>query len=750
MQQIHAQQFAPELGFKDIANALWRRKVMIVLIFIASLCIAYYANTKMKTRWKATAQMIVIQRAATITSSTEASYTAPLVESADTQVEMIQTGSMLQRTMDWLRNESFNKRQTLEQLGITDVNELESQFPTLLTVTVPKDTNLLVLNATGPTAEQATMLANATCKAFVEWKKDIAQASVREMVNNLDERAKRANQQMLDAEQAETNFKHNRQLVDVPSQLKVALDQYLQHDVEVVGLKQELGSEGERSKALESQLKDINGAIRSGTGIRDDSLVQGLQKQLNDLEIEKADAELKYTPEYPGILPDLNARIKDVQTRLSKAISGTLDNKRPSLQAQNELNQNYKQSQVTMAFTQAKLVAAVALRDQYKRPLSSIPETSMEYARVARKADMARQLSSSLQSSLNAVKLNKDAVDGNVRITSPAVAPDQPYYPIKSRNLLLGGILGLTIAIPLALLLEGTNGLTRNSSEVRRLAQGTVIGVLPRMSRTQARQLEDGVAPPFAREVFSLARANFGMATRAHLKDDPWKNRVILVTSAVPGEGKSLTSANFARTLARSGKKVILIDADLRRPRQSYLFNDEIDFGLADILERDMACAEALVPSDTDNLLLLHSGKTLRNPTELISQPKMAEILDTCRELADVVIVDTPACAVVADALFLAPYADSIMQVIGVGKAEQDLVRETNATLRAASGSDVVIFINHGEREARHGYNKYYTKYHDSQAEYSYSNGHTSSHRTLSESVLEVPQEEPDKKEEEI
>ena len=744
MHQTQAQQFAPELGFKDIVTALWRRKIMIVVIFVASVALANYATSKMKTRWKATAQMIVIQRGPTISSSTEASYSAPLVESADTQVEMIQSGSMVQRAMDWMRNEAFNKRQTLEQMGITDTHEIESQFPSLITVVVPKETNLLVLSATGPTSEQATSLANATCAAFVDWKKEIAQASVREMATNLEDRAKRANQQMLQAEQEETDFKRKRQLVDVPSQLKVALDQYLQHENEVISVKQELNSEEERARALESQLKDINGAIRNGTGVRDDSQAQELQKQLNALEIEKAEAELKYTAEYPGILPDLNARIKDVQARLSRAIQETLNNKRPSLTAQNELNQSYKQSQVTLAFTQAKLTAAIALRDQFKRPLASIPGTSMEYARVARKAELARQLSSSLQASLNAVKLNKDSVDGNVRITSAAVQPNLPFYPVRSRNLLMGGVLGLAIAVPLALLLEGSNGRTRNTSDVRRLAQGPIIGVLPRMSRAQTRQLEEGIAPPIAREVFNHARANLAMITRASLQGDPWKNKVILITSAVPGEGKSLTAANFARTLARSGKTVILIDADLRRPRQSHLFADETNYGLADVLVRNMPYEAALVPSDTENLFLLHSGATSRNPTELISLPKMAEALQAYRKAADVVIVDTPACAVVADALFLAPYADCIMQVIGVGKAEQELVRETTATLRAAGGSEVVVFINHGQREARHAYSKYYTKQDDTQDDAD--GGAAAGPRTLSVPSIAQTPDEPEEK----
>lgn len=698
-----------ELSFTYLLSILWRRKWLVTLLTLLSLGVTYGAVRHIRDRWRATAQMVVIQRNLSSTTSPEMAYAAPLLESADTQTSMIESDGMAQRTLDWLKNEALQKRQTLEQLGIKDEMELRRNFTEMVDAKVPKDTNLIVLTANGPTAEQAQTLANAVCQAFVQWKQEIAQASMQEISKNLETRVARAHEKMLSEEQAELAFKKKRHLVDVPSQYKAALDQYLARDSAVAQAKEELGSEEERLRALGEQVQSANAAIRNGTGVRDDSLVQGLQKQLNDLEIERANAALKYTPEYPGVLPNLDAQIKDVQARLAKAVQGTLDNKRPSLQAQDSLFQQYKQTQVNALFLKAKFEGTLALREQAKQQLQGVPEASMEYARLSRNADLARQQYVSLLANMNSISFSNDLAHGNVQLTSQAILPESPYYPNRSRLLLLAGLLGFGTGVLLSLMLESSDRRLRTLSEVRALVPGPIIGTLPRLSHAQTRQMLAGDAPWLTTEAYSLARANLAMIARKALQGDPWDRQVILVTSSVPGEGKSVTAAHIARSLARSGKSVILVDADMRRPSQNRLFNTAEKIGLVDVLTRGVPLEEALVASDTDNLAILHSGIADRSPTELISLPTLPQMLEALRQMADVIIVDAPACVVVADALLLAPHVDCILQVVGVGKVDGETLQETTHALSAAAPKTLVYFVNYAPREARHrAYGKHY------------------------------------------
>ena len=698
-----------ELGFFDMIAMLWRRKWLVLLLPILGVGIAQFITTYLPTRWKAVAQMVVVQRNANASSaSPESAYSAPLVENAETQVQMLQSAGMAVRTLDWLKNKAYAEHKTLQELGIADEKDLLSGFGDNLTVKVPTDTNLLIVTTTGPTGEQATLFANAVCQAFVQWKKEIAQSSVHEIEANLQVRARRAQEHMFAAERAETAFKNQTHLVDVPAQYKATLDRYTVQEAEVAILKQSAASQETRLKALGAQLALTERSIREGSGVRDDIQVQSLQRQLNDLQIERAGAALRYTPEYPGVLPDMDAKIQDVKNRLTLAVQGTLDNKMPSLQAQGDLSQAYKKEELELIFARAKLAGSVAQRDALKRDLAGVPDASMQYARLARNAELARQLHSSLQASLNAVRVSNDLVSGNVQVTSEAILPPLPFTPVRSRNLLLGGIIGLGSALLLSFLLENSDHRLRTLQQVRRLISGPIIGTLPQMSRRDVRALEEGNASAGVIEAYSLARANLAMEARKSLQNMPWTRQMILITSAIPGEGKSLTAAYMARSLARSGKKVVLIDADMRRPAQNRLFGTAETIGLADVLIGRTVLEDALVQSDTENLIILHSGQPSRNPTDLISLPQMGQLLAMLRETADIIIMDTPACVAVADALLLAPQADCIVQVIGLGKVEDEMLLETTSALRAAAPQNLVYFVNRVARHVRHRYTKYY------------------------------------------
>lgn len=711
MVDIQAQsKFVPELSFSDILWTIWRRKFLVILIVSLSVTGTYLYLKRVKRLYKATAKLSVTQRASTLVSSPEASYAAPLIETPETQLELIQSTKMTELMYFWLKNEFIKEKPRVAKLSDDAMASLPARLQSMISAEVPTQTSIIVLNVTSSDPVEAATVANAIGYTLEEWKKEQASKSVKDSKAKLVNRAQRAKNYMLEAELQETRFKQKSKLADIPAQQKAALEQYLQRDVEVASLKQQLTSDVTRLKSIKGQLNEVEDLLKLGSEVQDNEQVQQLQRQLKQLEIEKAKAELKYTREFPGILPDLEAQIKDIQERLEASIQKTVDNRLPSLDSHKALVDNYKQAQLAVITGQARFKAAVALRDRLKAPLSSIPDTSMKYAQVALNADLARKTYASLQAALNAVNVNQDAVDGNVALVANAVKPEEPFYPNPPRIYLIAVLIGTGTAVMLALFLENKGSRVRSLQDVRTLGPAPIIGVLPRMSRTQMKRLEAGDSPPMAREIYNMARANFALIARNSGSVDPWDQQIVMITSAVPGEGKSITAAHMARTLARAGKKVILVDADMRRPRQCRYFDTDEGFGLADVLSRRMTLNEALSASDTDNLRILYSGTPSRNPSELLSLSRLTETLDKLREAADVVMIDTPACGVVADAMLLAPYADSIVQVVGIGKADEEVVRDTTVTLQSVAPKNFVVFVNHAPREQRHGYSSYYSR----------------------------------------
>ena len=187
-----------------------------------------------------------------------------------------------------------------------------------------------------------------------------------------------------------------------------------------------------------------------------------------------------------------------------------------------------------------------------------------------------------------------------------------------------------------------------------------------------------------------------------------YPDRIILVTSTLPGEGKSMTSASLARALARSGKRVILVNADMRRPALDQSFPVSGSLGLADVLERRASLADALERSVEHNLLVLHSGQVTDSPTNLLSRPALAHLIHELRSAGCTVLIDTPASAVVGDALLLAPHADGILHVVGVGQVEEEILGRTTAALHAAAPGVLAYFVNRLPHERRAAYGGYY------------------------------------------
>jgi capsular exopolysaccharide synthesis family protein len=261
---------------------------------------------------------------------------------------------------------------------------------------------------------------------------------------------------------------------------------------------------------------------------------------------------------------------------------------------------------------------------------------------------------------------------------------------------------------------------------VRALVSGPIVGTLPRLNPMQMRRMIAGETPPIAAEAYSLACANLMLALRHAWQDDLWHRQLVLITSAVPNEGKSITAAEVARFMARSGKSVILVDADMRRPTQRRLFNIDGEFGLADALVGDKQVADLMLDTDEPNLRLLPSGIVKKNPTALMSSPRLAETMNQLRELADVVIVDAPACAVVADAMLVAPLVDCIIQVVGAGVVSEKLVSETTEALRAAAPRTFAFIVNRAPNDRSRVYTPYYFKEYRGAAN---GNGHTSNDR---------------------
>lgn len=180
-----------------------------------------------------------------------------------------------------------------------------------------------------------------------------------------------------------------------------------------------------------------------------------------------------------------------------------------------------------------------------------------------------------------------------------------------------------------------------------------------------------------------------------------------MITSVGPGEGKSTTSANLAVVFAQQGKKVLLVDADLRKPTVHYTFSLLNTVGLSSVITRQLTLQEAIEGSGVENLSVLSSGPIPPNPAEMLSSNAMDEFLEEARESFDLIIFDTPPILAVTDGQILANKCDGSLLVIASEKTERDMAIKGKEILQAAQGKMLGVVLNN-KKQKESSYYYYY------------------------------------------
>jgi capsular exopolysaccharide synthesis family protein len=301
-----------------------------------------------------------------------------------------------------------------------------------------------------------------------------------------------------------------------------------------------------------------------------------------------------------------------------------------------------------------------------------------------------------LQDRAQSLELLAGLQHNTVQIAQEASVPVVPSSPKTSRNVLIGGILGLLVGFGLALLLERLDPRIRGPRELAAAYDLPLLGVVPQ-SAALARFVRADEAPPPAlplveTETFHIIRARL----RSFNADRDI--RTVLVTSATPGEGKTTVARHLASAAVRMGSRVLLLEADLRRPKLAQELGLQSHAGLADVLNGTVAIRVATqsIGIGRQTLDLLPSGPSIpRNPVELIESHTMDACLAQTKSVYDLVVIDAPELTAVSDAFLLLSKVDGVIIVGRVGRSRRDVAQHLRQVL-ATSGAPLVGVIANG------------------------------------------------------
>jgi succinoglycan biosynthesis transport protein ExoP len=292
---------------------------------------------------------------------------------------------------------------------------------------------------------------------------------------------------------------------------------------------------------------------------------------------------------------------------------------------------------------------------------------------------------------------------GSVSVVELATMPTSPVKPQIPLNVALGIVAGLVVAAGLVLFMEYLDDTVKSEQDVERLAGLTTLGMVVRFGRRGSRQPVSGYGSRSpAAEAYRAIRTSVQFASM----DRP--GQVLLVTSPNAGDGKSTTAANLAVTMASAGKRVVLVDGDLRKPSLHQVFNLENKVGLTSALLSGNGARSCIQSSGFDNLLVLASGPLPPNPSELLSSPRMRDLVEALRREADVVVMDSPPALLVTDATLLAALADGTILVAEAGRTRSAALRQAVDGLSRATDRLLGVVLNKTGRRGAAAYHHYY------------------------------------------
>jgi succinoglycan biosynthesis transport protein ExoP len=435
--------------------------------------------------------------------------------------------------------------------------------------------------------------------------------------------------------------------------------------------------------AVASSAGDIDVTAQAPAG-----LLESLRAKQADLKLQVAELSTQFGPAYPK-LAQLNNQLKEIDAQI--------------LGEMKKIQAKVRGQYITALRRENMLHDAL---EKQKQEANKLNESAIEYNLLKRDAETYRALYEGILEKLKEAGVSAGLKSNNFRIVDSARPPTYPIEPNIPRNLGFALILGLASGVGLAFLLDGLDNTIRTTEQAQNISGLASLGMIPLGSKSA----RDGANPKRlviaaskeAVELVTQVRPQSQMAesyralrTSLLLSSLGSPPKVIMVTSALPQEGKTTTSINTAVVLAQKGVRVLLIDADLRRPSIHKTLGMGPRSGLSNVLTGSTSLEQAITRTAIlPNLFVLPAGTPPPNPAELLASSNMKDVLAQLREQYDHIVLDTPPSLSVTDAVVLSPRADAVILVIRSGKTTKQALRRSRDILAQVNARVVGVLLN--------------------------------------------------------
>jgi capsular exopolysaccharide synthesis family protein len=535
---------------------------------------------------------------------------------------------------------------------------LTDKFETGYSVEPVRNSQLVHINYDSPDPEFSQRAANAFAESFIASNLERRFDSTSYAKSYLEDRLQELKLKLEDSERKLVEFAQKEQIVNSGDESGASLSQQNLGSLNAAYAK----AKADRI-AAESRWKQAS-SLR-GSGLQNsngaDPMIATLQTSKGTLMLEYQEKLRLYKPDYP-VMQELKAQIDEVD----KQIAAEENNMRSGIRAE----------------YQAALQQEMMLADQLnglKTEVLDLQSRSIQYNIYKREVDTNRQLYDGLLQRYKEIGVASGASANNISIVDRAETGFK-YKPNLALNLAIALIVGILLGVLLALAFEYLDDTLKRPEDIEKLLGIAVLGAVPLLK-----------APQTPKSALADARSAFAesyrsLRTALQFSTDRGSPRSLLVTSAMPSEGKSTTALVLGQFYAQLGKRVLIVDCDLRNPSLHRALGVDNSEGLSNYLAGSLKPTDLIRPTEMDGLMYLPSGPLPPNPAELLMGSKMLSLITVASEKFDILILDGPPVMGLADAPILANLAQATLLVVQAGSTRVAVVRNALKRLNAARG----------------------------------------------------------------
>jgi capsular exopolysaccharide synthesis family protein len=527
----------------------------------------------------------------------------------------------------------------------------------------------------------------------------------------LTKRIAELQQEIRTGEERLVNYGKNNQILSLTDSQNVVVER-------LAGLNRQLLEAENERKAAEAALRAAQSPGAAESLVEVDTKNRDIESKLAELRQKRAELLVENTEEWPAVkeiqeqISVLEKQIKETRSRASSNLLSVLETR----------------------FRQAK-AKEDALRDDFNKQKGETltqNEAAIQYKIIQQEIETNKQLLNGLLQRSKENDVVAAGTPNNIFVVDHALAPDFPIGPARMRAVMLAFFTSLGFGVGLALFLEYLDDTLRTTDDVERMLRLPALAVIPAASGASRRKLLPAVSALQARNgngsgspntelLFNLdsrspmAEAYRQLRTSVLLSTAGRAPKTLLVTSSLPGEGKTTTAVNTAFTLAQTGASVVIIDADMRRPRLHGIYEVPNREGLSTILSSEMNEAEMLSTVEQhaqSGVYVLTSGPIPPNPAELIGSEQMRRLLNLLESTFTHIIVDSPPISSFTDGVLISAMVDGVLLVVHGGKSSRHVVRRSKQLLIDVGAKIFGVVLNNVSLRGNDYY--YYHRYYQS------------------------------------